>query len=105
MGKGAFVRWPGTFASGSPGWPLANSRCFFMNPKILAGLLSLLAASAFAVNENNCAVIPLPQKVERHEGVFVLQPTTSIFVDADEGASVMRSEEHTSELQSLRHLV
>jgi hexosaminidase len=60
-----------------------------MNPKILAGLLSLLAASAFAANENNCAVIPLPQKVERHEGVFVLQPTTSIFVDADEGASVM----------------
>ena len=43
-------------------------------------LLSLMAASAFA--GDTPALIPLPQKMECHDGVFQLQPKTRILTDA-----------------------
>lgn len=58
-----------------------------MNYKVRAALFTFIAASAFAANENTCSIIPLPQKVELRDGVFVLKPTTPIRVDADESAS------------------
>lgn len=58
-----------------------------MNYKLRAALVSFIAASAFAANENTCSIIPLPQKVQPCEGVFVLKPTTPIRVDAGDSAS------------------
>jgi hexosaminidase len=60
-----------------------------MNHKIRAALFSFIAASAFAANENTCSIIPLPQRVQPRDGVFVLKPTTPILVDADESASTV----------------
>jgi hexosaminidase len=56
--------------------------------KIVLGVLPIFAAFAtFADNTNVVSIIPLPQKMERHEGVFQLQPGprssgTKILVDA-----------------------
>jgi hexosaminidase len=44
-------------------------------------LLSLMAANAFAGDTNTPALIPLPQKMECHEGAFQLRPKTQILVD------------------------
>jgi hexosaminidase len=56
--------------------------------KIVIGLFFLVATSAFAAHENHCSIIPLPQKVEFHDGAFMLQSTTSVSVDSDKGAPV-----------------
>jgi hexosaminidase len=56
--------------------------------KILFGLFSFVAVSAFAAHENHCSIIPLPQKIEYHDGTFALQSTTSILVDFEENAAV-----------------
>ena len=58
-----------------------------MNYKLRAALVSFIAASVFAANDNTCSIIPLPQKIQLREGVFVLKPTTPIRVDADESPS------------------
>lgn len=58
-----------------------------MNHNVCAALFAFIAASAFAANENTCSIIPLPQKVQLGDGVFVLKPTTPIRVDADERGS------------------
>src|ERR1035437_10791270 len=40
-----------------------------------------LAATAFSAATNQPALIPLPQKIERLEGAFVLTPQTRIYAD------------------------
>ena len=52
-----------------------------MKHKTATLFLSLLGASAFAADTNIPALIPLPQSLARHEGVFRLQPKTPILVD------------------------
>jgi hexosaminidase len=49
----------------------------------IAGLIFLsLTATIFAANTNTWAVIPLPQKMARHAGVFKLTSDTRIYVDS-----------------------
>jgi hexosaminidase len=48
---------------------------------IAVGLLSLWAADTLLGNSNSLAVIPLPQKMERHKGAFVLKANTRIVAD------------------------
>ncbi|HWF02716.1 MAG TPA: family 20 glycosylhydrolase, partial [Candidatus Angelobacter sp.] len=52
-----------------------------MKSKIIGTVLSLLTASAFAGETLPPAIIPLPQKMAMHEGVFKLRPETDILVD------------------------
>src|ERR1035441_2489210 len=40
--------------------------------------LSLVASSLFAGNPTPPAIIPLPQKLELHDGVFQIQPGQSV---------------------------
>src|SRR5579859_3121489 len=89
MGNGSVVGQFSTSASGYPGYWLPHSRRFSMTHNICAALLLFIAASAFAANENTCSIIPLPQKVQPHDGVFVLKPTTQIRLDADDSASAV----------------
>jgi hexosaminidase len=60
-----------------------------MNHIIRAALFSLIAASAFGANGNTCSIIPLPQKVEPRDGVFVLKPTTPILVETEQRAAAV----------------
>ena len=53
-----------------------------MKNKIAALFLLLLATRIFAVNTNTVAVIPLPQKMELHDGVFQLTAQTRVYVDS-----------------------
>lgn len=53
-----------------------------MKSKIVATFLLFLAAAVFASNADDPAVIPLPQKVERHAGAFKLIADTRIYVDS-----------------------
>src|SRR5690242_16798819 len=89
MGNGGFVRQSSTSASGCRGYWLPHSSRFSMNYKVRAALFTFIAASTFAATENTCSIIPLPQKVQPRDGVFVLKPTTPIRVDADESASAV----------------
>jgi hexosaminidase len=53
-----------------------------MKSKIVATFFLFLAAAVFASNADDPAVIPLPQKVERHAGAFKLIADTRIYVDS-----------------------
>src|ERR1039458_3812784 len=53
-----------------------------MKSKIVATFFLFLAAAVFASNADDPAVIPLPQKVERHAGAFKLTADTRIHVDS-----------------------
>ena len=52
-----------------------------MKSKIATTYLLFLATAAFAGSSNAPAVIPLPQKMELHDGVFQLSPDTKIVTD------------------------
>ena len=52
-----------------------------MKKHIVAALVSLVAASGFAVEAVPSALIPIPQKVEHREGSYSFTPTTRIIVD------------------------
>ncbi len=52
-----------------------------MKSYLIGILLSAFAATALAADGGAPALIPLPQKVERHEGAFKLAPDTRIVVD------------------------
>jgi len=53
-----------------------------MKSKIVATFFLFLAAAVFASNADDPAVIPLPQKMERHDGAFKLTADTRIHVDS-----------------------
>ena len=54
---------------------------------MLGILCCLLTAATFAAEISSPAIIPIPEKIECHEGWFKLQPDTKIFVDKASQAS------------------
>ena len=52
-----------------------------MKSKIVGLILLSLAATIFAAETNSPSIIPLPQKMELHDGAFKLAPETRIYVD------------------------
>ncbi len=48
-----------------------------------AALMCLLAVKVFAAGSNDIALVPLPQKMERLKGTFILGPKTQIAVGKD----------------------
>jgi hexosaminidase len=60
----------------------------FISKKWLAGFSSLLlAATAFAADTNELALIPLPQKIQRLDGAFQLAADTQIYTDPNSFAT------------------
>ncbi len=53
-----------------------------MKSKITTTCLLFLAAAVFAASANTPAIIPLPQKIELHDGVFNLTADTCIYSDS-----------------------
>src|SRR5437868_5524023 len=53
-----------------------------MKLKIPGVLICLLTAAGIASAATAPAIIPLPQKMARHEGAFKLTPDTRVYVDA-----------------------
>jgi len=53
-----------------------------MKKLILTSLFSALTAAVFAAAADAPAIIPAPQKIERHPGAFQLKPSTRICADA-----------------------
>jgi len=60
-----------------------------MNMPVWFCLLPTLCA--FAAEQNTLSIIPVPQQLEPHDGTFVLQPSTQIFVDGDKRAPAIDS--------------
>lgn len=53
-----------------------------MKHTIAVLISTLIATCAFAADSTSPAIIPLPAKMERREGVFKLKPDTTIFTDS-----------------------
>jgi hexosaminidase len=58
-----------------------------MKTKIAANIVLFLAVVVFTGRAEDPAVIPLPQKIARHDGVFQLAADTRIFVDSGSRAT------------------
>ncbi len=49
---------------------------------VLAAILGLLAGPAWTTSAGELALIPLPQKMQPHDGIFKLAPDTPVFADS-----------------------
>ena len=67
--------------------PNAAVTCTLMKTKIIANILLFLTVVVFAGNVEGPAVIPLPQKMARQDGVFEFSAGTRIYVDSGSRAT------------------
>jgi hexosaminidase len=58
-----------------------------MKSKIVALIVLSFTAAIFAASTNNLAIIPLPQKMERRDGMFNLTADTRVYVDSSSHAT------------------